>query len=449
MITSRYERLFLFIQDVLLLFIALWITLIVRYQEVPTMAVFAQHAGPFAWLFGVWCLVYFISGVYEKQSTLWKKRLPLRLLRAQVINSGIAVAFFYLIPYFTIAPKTILFLYILISGTLLILVRMAVVHLMVPRKKQQGLLIAGGVEKDLLVTEINGNNHYGVHFSAIIDLDTVTGQTLITKIQEQLSQNTITTVVIDLDHPQIQSIVSGVYTLFFSKVTFINFNTVYENIFDRIPLSSVTHGWFLEYVSLQPRYAYDVIKRAMDIVLSSIGFILSIPFYVLAYILIKCDDGGPLFVTQSRIGHGNQVFTMKKFRSMTTDDAGEYGTATAKTNKITRVGVFLRKSRIDELPQLLSVIKGDQSLIGPRPELPALVRIYEQQIPYYTVRHMVKPGLSGWAQVYGEHGHGQVAVEMTKEKLSYDLYYIKNRSVFLDVIIALKTIQILLSFVGK
>jgi lipopolysaccharide/colanic/teichoic acid biosynthesis glycosyltransferase len=134
---------------------------------------------------------------------------------------------------------------------------------------------------------------------------------------------------------------------------------------------------------------------------------------------------------------------------MTTNDAGEYGTAQAKINKITRVGKFLRQSRIDELPQLISVLKGDQSLIGPRPELPALVAQYDKEIPYYNVRHMIKPGLSGWAQVYGEHGHGQVAVAMTKNKLSYDLFYVKNRSVLLDAIISLKTIAILVSFVGK
>ena len=118
-------------------------------------------------------------------------------------------------------------------------------------------------------------------------------------------------------------------------------------------------------------------------------------------------------------------------------------------NYVTRVGKFLRITRIDELPQLWSVLKGDVSLIGPRPELPTGVELYEKEIPYYNIRHIIKPGLSGWAQIYGEHAHHNIGVGETKNKLSYDLFYIKNRSFVLDIIIALKTIKTILSRQGK
>lgn len=449
MLTSRYERIFLCIQDIAVLLVSLWLTLALRYQAIPQWDMFLQLLAPFSLLFIAWVIIYLIAGLYEKQSTLWKKRLPARLMRAQLMNSAVAVAFFYLIPYFSISPKTILFMYVVLSGLLLVAARLLAIRYMTPRKKQMGLLIAGGVEKDKLVGEINNNNRYGLLFSSIIDLDTVTEKDLVDSISQTIAQKHITTVVIDLDHPKIQTVLSSVYRILFSKVNFINFNTLYESVFDCIPLSSVTHGWFLEYVSLQPRYTYEAIKRGMDLFLAGIALILSLPFYAVAYILIKLDDGGPIFITQDRIGQGNKIIKITKFRSMTTDDAGEYDTTKAKVNRITRVGAFLRKSRIDELPQLLSVLRGDQSLIGPRPELPALVALYEKDIPYYNVRHMLKPGLSGWAQIYADHGHGAVAFEVTKEKLSYDLFYVKNRSVSLDIMIALKTIQILLSFVGK
>ena len=134
---------------------------------------------------------------------------------------------------------------------------------------------------------------------------------------------------------------------------------------------------------------------------------------------------------------------------MTHDDKGEYGTDT-KPAQVTRVGAFLRKSRIDELPQLWNVLKGDLSLIGPRPELPELVKHYTEEIPYYNVRHLIKPGLSGWAQIYhDQHPHHAVATLETKHKLSYDLYYIKNRSFLLDLKIALRTLKTLVTFAGR
>jgi lipopolysaccharide/colanic/teichoic acid biosynthesis glycosyltransferase len=121
-----------------------------------------------------------------------------------------------------------------------------------------------------------------------------------------------------------------------------------------------------------------------------------------------------------------------------------------RVNKITKVGAFLRKSRLDEIPQLWSIWRGDLSLVGPRPELPALAQIYEKEVPYYNVRHLIQPGLSGWAQLYHEnHPHQGANVEETKNKLSYDLYYVKNRSLILDLEIALKTIKALLSRTGK
>ena len=129
---------------------------------------------------------------------------------------------------------------------------------------------------------------------------------------------------------------------------------------------------------------------------------------------------------------------------MTSNDNGQYSNGKSQ-NTVTNVGNFLRKTRLDELPQLWNVVRGELSLIGPRPEFPPLVAQYEKEIPYYGIRHLIKPGLSGWAQLYGEHGHGTVAIDVTKNKLSYDLYYIKNLSPLLDVLIMFHTFRTLLS----
>jgi lipopolysaccharide/colanic/teichoic acid biosynthesis glycosyltransferase len=187
-------------------------------------------------------------------------------------------------------------------------------------------------------------------------------------------------------------------------------------------------------------------KRVMDVVLSLPLGLVSLVFYPFVYVAIKLDDRGEIFIRQERVGKDGKNISLYKFRSMSQNITD----LSVKTeNRITKVGNFLRKSRIDELPQLWNVLSGDISLIGPRPELPSGVDIYEKEIPYYNIRHLIKPGLSGWAQINQEtHPHHSAHISLTKEKLTYDIYYIKNRSFWLDIKIALKTIKSLLSRTG-
>ncbi|MDB4991960.1 MAG: sugar transferase, partial [Parcubacteria group bacterium] len=156
--------------------------------------------------------------------------------------------------------------------------------------------------------------------------------------------------------------------------------------------------------------------------------------------------GNP-FIWHKRIGRGNKPFYIVKLRSMLINDHGE--PELQKKNRVTTFGKILRKTRIDEFPQLWNILKGDLSFIGPRPELPTNARVYETEIPYYEVRHLITPGLSGWAQIYDhDPPRGAVDIERTQRKLSYDMYYLKHRSFGLDMAIALKTLRALLSFSG-
>ncbi len=185
----------------------------------------------------------------------------------------------------------------------------------------------------------------------------------------------------------------------------------------------------------------------MDILISFVIGAISLLLYPLVYLAIKFDDGGNIFIYQERIGQNNHQIKIVKFRTMSVDDEG-VGEEN-KVMKITRVGKILRSTRVDELPQLWNVFRGDISLIGPRPELPKLVSLYEKEISFYNVRHLIKPGLSGWAQLYQETPPKFAAdYSETKTKLSYDLFYIKNRSFWLDIKIALKTMKTLLSRSG-
>ena len=219
---------------------------------------------------------------------------------------------------------------------------------------------------------------------------------------------------------------------------------VYEDIFDRVPLSLLRHTWFLENISLTPKFTYDFLKRLMDIVVSIILGLISLAFYPFVWLIQKFDEGQGMFSVQERVGKNDVPVKLYKFRTMQV--ANDEGRWDKNENKVTRVGRFLRRTRIDELTQLWNVMKGDISLIGPRPEFSVAAKQYEKEIPYYNVRYLIKPGLSGWAQIHHDkHPHHSVDIQETKNKLSYDLYYVKNRSFLIDLKVALHTIRELVS----
>ncbi|MCR4334544.1 MAG: exopolysaccharide biosynthesis polyprenyl glycosylphosphotransferase [Patescibacteria group bacterium] len=443
-ILSRKEPIVLFLGDILFFSISLWFMLFFRYAEVPSIDKIQQHIVPFSFLFIIWSLVFFIAGLYEKRAILLKNRLPVTLFNAQVANSMIAVLFFYLIPYFVITPKTGLFLYLVISFILVLCWRIYIYPLFGSHKKEQAILIGSGEVMEELKNEVNTNSRYDLHFISSINLDDLSSFDFKEDILNRIYSDDVQVIVVDLGSDKIDSILAHLYNLIFSKVKFVDMYKIYEDIFDRVPLSLLKYSWFLENISLSPNVVYDILKRITDVILSFILGLISLTIYPFVYIVIKLDDGGSLFSYQVRVGQNNRNISIIKFRTMTiANDEGKWG---QKENKITRIGKFLRKTRIDELPQLWNVLKGDISLIGPRPEFPEPVKRYTDEIPYYNIRHIIKPGLSGWAQLYHErHPHHNVDTKETKNKLSYDLYYIKNRSFILDIIIALKTIKALLS----
>ncbi|MDO8424241.1 MAG: sugar transferase [bacterium] len=300
----------------------------------------------------------------------------------------------------------------------------------------------------MLLNEVNNNPIYNLKFVSSVDLNRADENGFWDEIVSKIYSEDVSVIAIDLAHENVEPVLPHLYNLIFSKVNFIDMHKIYEDIFDRVPLSLLRYNWFLENISSAPRAAYDALKRVMDVSLSLCLFLISLLLYPFIFAAIKLDDGGPIFIVQERVGERNRLVRILKFRSMARDDRGHYGAGEA--NVVTKVGSFLRRSRLDELPQLWNVLRGDLSLIGPRPELPVLAKRYSEEIPYYNVRHLIKPGLSGWAQIYHDaHPHHALATEETKHKLSYDLYYIKNRSFLLDVKIALRTLKTLVSLAGR
>jgi len=196
----------------------------------------------------------------------------------------------------------------------------------------------------------------------------------------------------------------------------------------------------IDYSNVKGSILFDVYQRFLDIILSVIGLLVGIPLMIIFGILIKIEDKGPITYKQERLGKGGKRFYIYKLRSMRTD-AEKFGAQWAEKDdpRITKVGKFIRKTRIDEIPQLFNILKGDMSIIGPRPERPSFTEEFNQEIPGFIDRLAVKPGLTGWAQVNGGY-------EITpQEKLIEDIYYIKNRSILLDLKILFKTVKVVLT----
>lgn len=450
-IISKKEAALLLSGDIFFFLLALWATLFVRDFKAPSANIFYNHFEPFALLFIVWIIVFFISGLYDKHTVLFKRKLPTIIVNAQIANVIIAALFFFLIPYFGITPKTTLIIYLLISSLLIIVWRLYLFPQLRPRRKDKAILIGKGYELKELAREVSENPRYSLEFVGIVDLDDVSdAQSLKNLVKRYIDSNHITTVVADTRSEQLDPLLSLFHGESYRKreLKFVDMCRVYEGIFSRVPLSLLHYSWILENISSSPKIVYDVLKRVMDIILSLVLGVISLIVYPFVWLALKIEDGGPLFSHQSRVGKNNQTIQLIKFRTMAFDDQGQWDTK-GKENYVTKVGGVLRTTRIDELPQLWNVLMGSISLIGPRPEFPQAVAHYIEQIPHYDVRHLIKPGLSGWAQIYHEdHPHHGTAVEQTKEKLSYDLYYIKNRSFLLDVHIVLKTIKTFLSRSG-
>ena len=227
----------------------------------------------------------------------------------------------------------------------------------------------------------------------------------------------------------------------------LDISAFYERAARKLYIEALTPGWFAFAPGFCLSAVRHAVKRTSDIVLSFIGLVLTLPFLPLAALCIKRDSPGSVFFLQERVGLSGRPFTLIKLRTMRPDAERETGARWAGENdpRITRTGRFLRKTRLDELPQLVNVLLGEMSLIGPRPERPEFVRELERRIPFYSERHCVKPGVTGWAQVRYRYG---ASVEDAAEKLRFDLYYAKNQSVLLDAEIVLRTFGIVLSGSG-
>ncbi len=456
------------VRDVIFLLGALFLALVSRKGNLFDLEIsFWNHVYVFIPILCISVLCFIMYGLYDGHILYKRRKLLQHIVIASIWSLLSGLIWFYLFPQNGgMEPKTILVLYTLYGVVGLVCSRFKFVFAHFrsnKRDSQQFKLVTLGesIESRELHESLKLKTWSGYRTFEYFDVqrfikDGALDVSSIEVVKQYIKEHKIQYLVFDSQSKWAKQIAQQMYPLLFSGVRIISFQDMYERIHDRESLAYIDEQWFLDHISGKKDYVYQILKRVMDIAIALPIWILSLVIYPFVYIAIKIEDQGDIFLTQDRIGQNNKIIKIIKFRSMRGVDDGtwvltegqsaESGANEKRKMRVTKVGSFIRKTRIDELPQLWNVIKGDLSLIGPRPELPEMVRYYEQEIPFYGVRHMIRPGLSGWAQIH--HEVPPHSVEGTKEKLSYDLYYIKHRSIFLDMLIALRTLQTLASVVG-
>lgn len=435
----------LFFGDIAVFAISLWITLFIRTGALPKSTLLEDHLGPFALLFLVWVLVFYMSGLYGKGTILLKSHLPQALLRTQVANIVLAALFFFLVPGVGIAPKTNLAIYLAVSLLLIFLWRLAVYpRISVNNSRSHAVLIAEGPDAEHLMNEVNGNSRYPLTF-----VDTLSPPDFLALSDQgrrALIPDDVDAVVADIPACNAHGLLPVLYDLprGIGNYDIVDFTDLYEEVFDRIPLSLLDQGWFIEHVAEEDPLWYTIPKRLIDIV-GGLGMglvtVLAIPFVWLA---LRLEGRGSLFISQDRIGKHGSRMRVYKFRSMSGNNRASGAWVGEDELRVTRVGAILRQTSLDEFPQFWNILKGDISLIGPRNDIEGLGKRLEAELPYYAMRYSVTPGITGWAQINQQYEQGNLSpqsVEETKVRLAYDFYYLKHRSLGLDLVIALKTIK--------
>ncbi|MFW6282913.1 MAG: exopolysaccharide biosynthesis polyprenyl glycosylphosphotransferase [Minisyncoccales bacterium] len=426
------RKILLLLGDLALFYVSLFIGVLLGYGKNFTYLEFLKHLTPFSILFIGWLVIFFISDFYTLHAKKTNFSFYSKVISVLLIIFTGSALLFYLVPHLKIAPKTNLLIIISVFGFFFILWRKIFYSLFSSHFLRKVAIIGNSEEAQNLKEEIKNRPYLGYK---VEELD------YNKDIIKQIKNKDIETLILAENLNKASKVTNNLYQYLNTKVEFQDLSESYEKITRKIPVSFITKGWFLENLKENERKIYEKAKRIIDIILSFLILIITFPFWILIALAIKLEDDASVLYRQKRVGKNKNTFCLLKFRSMQEKAEDKTGPVWAKEKdkRITKVGKVLRRLHVDELPQMINILKGDISLIGPRPERPEFVKKLEKKIPHYHLRHLVKPGFTGWAQLKFRYGR---SVKDSKEKFQYDLYYIKNRSFFLDFEILLKTFQL-------
>lgn len=378
----------------------------------------------FAILFALWLVVFFIFDLYTARRINPNPRNIGLIIAAMATNTLLGVVFFYLTSASGISPKTNLVIVSVCSTILIILWRRACYLLFTKRFVRKIILIGQSAYLTELADELAANPNIGT----IVGIyPTIAG-----------APTTVRVDVVIADGVDPQTLLAYARRCTAQPLSIFE---AYELILTKIPIELMTQERALSYLNSRATSALYIMYRLFEIIGASLVLIITFPFTLIAAVAKWAEDGGPVLYKQLRVGKDGKPFFIYKLRSMSINaEVNGAVWATAKDPRITPVGHILRTTHLDEVPQMYNIIKGDLALIGPRAERPEFVATLETQIPYYYLRHTIKPGFTGWAQIKYRYAR---SVDDSREKFEYDLYYLKNKSPLLDIGIVLKTLQIM------
>ncbi|MDD2257814.1 MAG: sugar transferase [Patescibacteria group bacterium] len=437
---KRFKQVCLALGDLGVLFLALGVSLFIRYGS-NSQGMWSDNIFYFRPLFGAWLLILYISGAYKLNLVYNFKRFWQNAVSATIASGLVSIIYFYLIQS-PVSPKTILIIFLGVFLLLFLLWRNLASLVIRSFLPVNNLAIIGNTPlSDELLENLAKQPHQG--FNTALVFKNIEDAKALPALIKKRNINSIIIAPEFANNPELVDLLFDCLSL---NINIYNLSDFYELVYGRVPLSSINQAWFIDNINQGGRRYFDLIKRTNDLIWASFLLLFSLPFFPLIALAIKLDSRGPVLFRQERVGKNERLFTMLKFRTMKTQ--ANNGTMTSLNDKrITRVGNFLRRSRLDEIPQIINIFRGEMSFIGPRPERTEFVLDLSKKIPFYKTRLLIKPGISGWDQVSGIY-HSP-SLEDSQAKLEYDLFYLKHRSIYLDLSIALKTIATMLSRDGR
>lgn len=445
--SQRIKKITLLIGDIIVLYVSLWLTLLIRYQVLPDTERWGQHFWPFTVVYLLWLVVFYIIGLYSISITQNNLKFFSNLGQAMLANAGIGAIFFYLLPFIGISPKTNFIINLALATVLIAIWRQLSNRLVGAKTFQLNTILVGeSSQVDDLVAELKARPQLGYKVSKTINPSQLINSTDF-NLSRMVEQYEIRVIAVEPQALKSQVLVDQLFKVIPQKVKVVDLANFTEEVTGKIPVNAIGQTWFLENLDIATQTLYETIKRIFDIVISVVLLVVLIWLIPIIALIIILESGRPVLFTQTRTGLLGKPYLAMKFRSMV-QNAETAGPQWAQKNdpRVTKFGNFLRKSRLDEIPQLINVIRGEMSFVGPRPERPEFVQELRKKIPFYNERHLVKPGLTGWAQINFPYGASE---QDALEKLQYDLYYAKNRTFTFDIAIILKTIKTILSASGS
>jgi sugar transferase (PEP-CTERM system associated) len=394
-------------------------------------------------------LCFYYNDLYDLTVVSSSRELVIRLLQAAGAAAIVLAAACFVVPSLILDPGT----FVTALGVFVIAVltwRLAFNYLAQdPHLEERVLIIGTGYTARMLAQQIGRQQDFAYRLVGFVD----EGETEVvrhhdvlgnaTDIRRIVAEQHVDRIIVGLSDRRGRLPIEELLSAKLSGVRVEDATTTYERLTGKILIDDLKPSWLIFSDGFRASRITRFVKRMLDLALSLIGFMLASPLMALTALAIRLDSPGPVLYRQERVGENGRLFTVVKFRSMRTDaeQAGGPMWARDKDDRITRVGRFIRLTRLDELPQLWNVVRGDMSFVGPRPERAFFVEQLAREIPFYLQRHAVKPGLTGWAQVKYQYGS---SIEDAMEKLRYDLYYIKHMSIFFDLTIVLDTVKVIL-----